>query len=523
MRRLDHLVPRFGALLLAFAAATAWAQAPSDARVALVIGNGEYKSGALKSSPGDAKAVAKALKLLGFEVVELTDGTRAEMHAALARTQEAMRGGVKIGLLYYSGHALQFGQRNYLIPVDAQLSGPGDVLAQTVDVQAVLEVFDKSGNRSNVFVFDACRDHPFSTSASGSGLAQMEAPPGTFLAFSAAPGEVADDKPMESGRGIYTHHLLNGLGQPGIKLEDLFKGVRFQVRKQSQGRQLPWESTSLEDDFHFGSAGQDSAEAAPPQPAAAGTAANARGDQESFSSEFVLGTTRFSGSFKADPKAESVSGTGNVTWADGSSFEGTLVAGKRQGLGKFSWGNGQRYEGQWQDDQPQGPGMLWFASGDVYEGTVRDGAPAGQGRMRFANGDRYIGDFENGIAHGRGTFTWASGQTMSGQWVQGRVEGPATVRFVNGDVYEGTVLQGRPNGTGRMSYRTGDVYAGQFNAGVPEGEGNYAWPNGDRFVGRWLKGRREGPGVMTWRNGDRWIGRYSADAQAEGEWVAASK
>jgi hypothetical protein len=394
---------------------------------------------------------------------------------------------------------LQFGQRNYLIPVDARLAGPGDVLSKTLDVHAVIEVYESAGNSSNVFVFDACRESPFSASASGRGLAQMEAPPGSFLAFAAAPGEVAEEGPQGTGHGLYTHHLLAELGRTGIKLEDLFKRVRYQVRKHSQGRQLPWESTSLEEEFHFDAG------------------------RTTFTAEFVAGTTRFVGNFQPDAKNKTYSGTGKVIWANGNLFDGTLVEGKREGRGRYVWADGQRYEGDWRNDRPQGNGLLWFANGDVFEGTIEDGEPSGPGRMRFASGDRYVGEFKAGKIHGRGAYTWASGQTLVGRWDAGRVEGAATMRFVNGDVYEGEVAQGRPEGRGRIAYRSGDVYDGQFKGGLPDGEGVYTWPNGDRFVGRWAAGRREGPGVMTRPNGDRCEGRYSSDTQAEGQCTQAVK
>jgi hypothetical protein len=514
---------RLGAWALVLGAASAFAQPPAESRFALVVGNGAYKSGALPAPALDAKAMAETLRGFGFKVIELIDGNLADMQAALAQAAETMRGGLTIGLFYYSGHALQFGQRNYLVPVDARLAGPSDVLAHTLDVQGVVQVFERSGNRSNVFVFDACRDNAFGASASARGLAQMEAPPGTFLAFAAAPGEVADDNGSTTGHGLYTHHLLSELKQSGGKIEDLFKRVRFQVRKQSQGRQLPWESTSLEDDFQFeptlalvaeapgaGRPRQDGGDAPPVRP-------------EAFRADFFAGSTQFSGSFKPDPSNQSWSGTGQMKWANGGVFEGTLVAGKREGHGKFAWADGQRYEGQWRNDQPNGQGMLWFTDGGVYEGSVVDGQPTGQGRMRFASGDRYVGELQRGLAHGRGAYTWASGQTVVGLWVAGRVEGSATLRFVNGDVYEGELVQGLPEGQGRMAFRSGDIYMGRFKAGHPDGEGVYAWPNGDRFTGRWVAGQREGPGVMTLRNGDRWEGRYSANAQAEGQWILVAK
>jgi hypothetical protein len=155
-------------------------------------------------------------------------------------------------MLYYAGHGLQLDWRNYMVPVDAKLNSAADVAGQTVDVNAVIEAFKGAGNRMNILVLDACRDNPFSGGTSaGKGLAQVDAPPGTFLAYATAPGNVAEDGDVKSGNGLYTQYLLQELKKPTSKIEDVFKRVRLNVRKQSEGRQVPWESTSLEDDFFF--------------------------------------------------------------------------------------------------------------------------------------------------------------------------------------------------------------------------------------------------------------------------------
>ena len=227
------------------------AQSSADVRVALVIGNAAYPSAPLITPSNDAKAVGDTLRGLGFKVFEARDASKLQMEAALVQAQDAMQGANAVGVLFYSGHALQLGWRNYMIPVDATLSAPQDVASNAMDVQKVVEAFRRSGSRMNVFVLDACRENPFGVSASGRGLAPMDAPPGTLLAYSAVPGEVGDDGDVGNGHGLYAHYLLRELGQPGAKVEDVFKRVRFQVRKQSQGRQVPWESTSLESDFVF--------------------------------------------------------------------------------------------------------------------------------------------------------------------------------------------------------------------------------------------------------------------------------
>ena len=117
----------------------------------------------------------------------------------------------------------------------------------------MIDAFKAAGNRMNIVVLDACRDNPFAVSASSKGLAPVDAPPGTFLAYATAPGNVAEDGDAKSGNGLYTQFLLEELKRPTAKIEDVFKRVRLNVRRQSQGRQIPWESTSLEDDFYFNS------------------------------------------------------------------------------------------------------------------------------------------------------------------------------------------------------------------------------------------------------------------------------
>ncbi len=229
------------------------AQAPLDIRIALVIGNAAYAGSAALANPAnDARAMGEVLKTLGFNVVEVRDGSKAQMTDALAKVRETLKGKQGVGLLYYAGHGLQLDWRNYMVPVDAKLTKAADVAEQTVDLNSVIDAFKSAGNRMNIVVLDACRDNPFAGSAAtGKGLAQLDAPPGTFLAYATAPGNVAEDGDAKSGNGLYTQYLLEELKKPTAKIEDVFKRVRLNVRKQSQGRQVPWESTSLEEDFVF--------------------------------------------------------------------------------------------------------------------------------------------------------------------------------------------------------------------------------------------------------------------------------
>ena len=254
----DRIVKALGhmmTLVLTVTAVTclprAHAGSQSDTRVAIVIGNAAYPFAPLANPTNDARAVSETLKGMGFTVFEVRDASKAQMQAAIAQANAALKGRNGVGMLYYAGHGLQLDWHNYLVPVDAQLNSAADVRSQTVDIQTVMDAFRSAGNRLSIVVLDACRDNPIVDSATGKGLAQLDAPPGTLLAYATAPGSVAEDGDVRDGNGLYTYHLVREMKQPGAKLEDVFKRVRLQVRRQSDGRQVPWESTSLEDDFYF--------------------------------------------------------------------------------------------------------------------------------------------------------------------------------------------------------------------------------------------------------------------------------
>jgi TPR repeat protein len=221
-----------------------------EARVALVIGNGAYKDSPLKNPPNDARAVAAALKELGFKVDLVLDGGRKRMLEAVRLFgQKLTEGG--IGLFYYAGHGMQVKGANYLIPVGADIATEEDVTTEALDANTVLARMDSAKNRVNLVILDACRNNPFARSfrsASG-GLAQMEAPSGTFVAFATAPGSTASDG--DGRNGLYTQHLLRAMKEPGLKVEEVFKQVRVGVKRASHDAQVPWDSSSLTGEFYF--------------------------------------------------------------------------------------------------------------------------------------------------------------------------------------------------------------------------------------------------------------------------------
>lgn len=222
--------------------------ASGERRVALVIGNSAYKEAPLKNPVNDAHDVASALRKLGFEVIEKTNVAQKEMNRAIVQFGEKLNTGT-VALFYYAGHGMQVKGKNYLIPVDAQIQSEASVRSEAVDVDSVLDQLTVSS--LNIVILDACRNNPFERRfrSMGGGLAQMDAPKGSLIAYATAPGKTAADG--ESRNGLYTQELLKHIQTPGLPLESVFKRVRVGVMTASGEAQMPWETSSLTGEFFF--------------------------------------------------------------------------------------------------------------------------------------------------------------------------------------------------------------------------------------------------------------------------------
>jgi hypothetical protein len=221
-----------------------------EKRTALVLGNGAYPSSPLRNPVRDARGMAAALRGHGFEVTLLEDAGQKETRRAINELGKKLREG-GVGLFYYAGHGLQVGGRNYLVPVDAAIQDENEVEIEAVDVAGVLSRMDAARNRLNLVILDACRDNPYARSFRSPvrGLASIDAPAGTLIAYATAPGRVARDG--TGANGLYTGELLRAMAVPGLRIEDVFKRVRQSVQQQTNGEQVPWESSSLVGDFVF--------------------------------------------------------------------------------------------------------------------------------------------------------------------------------------------------------------------------------------------------------------------------------
>lgn len=221
-----------------------------EKRVALVIGNSAYEIGALANPANDAKDLATTLRKLGFDVTEIINKPRKEMELSIREFGNKIKNG-GVGLFYFAGHGVQIKDRNYLIPIGANIEKEEDVEFEGVDVGRVLGEMNAAQNRLNIVILDACRNNPFARSfrSSNSGLAQIKAPSGTIISYATAPGEVASDGTGKNG--LYTQEFLKYIQEPGLEIGIVFRRVRESVEQKSGNKQTPWENSSIKGEFYF--------------------------------------------------------------------------------------------------------------------------------------------------------------------------------------------------------------------------------------------------------------------------------
>jgi formylglycine-generating enzyme required for sulfatase activity len=225
--------------------------ASNGKRVALVIGNGAYTNAPpLKNPPNDARDMAATLRALGFDVTNGMNVNQRDMKRLIREFGQKLKTGGS-GLFYYAGHGVQSKGRNYLIPVDANITSEAEVEDSGVDVSLVLNFMDDAQNGLNIVILDACRNNPFSRSfrSASNGLAQVDAPTGTLIAYATAPGRVASDGTGQNG--LYTSELLKQMRVAGLSATEMFMRVRAEVMKQTANKQVPWEASSLVGAFYF--------------------------------------------------------------------------------------------------------------------------------------------------------------------------------------------------------------------------------------------------------------------------------
>ncbi|PBC07827.1 caspase family protein [Mesorhizobium sp. WSM3859] len=246
-----------GLILLFHAAFGAQAAAPDSKRVALVIGNSKYVNAvALPNPANDARLIASTLRNAGFEVIEGVDQDNAGMHSLISKfTEESYN--ADLAVIYYAGHGMQVDGKNYLIPVDAELTAPAYLKTRTVQIDEFMAALP-ADPAVGIIILDACRDNPLARTLAaalpksrslGAGLAPVDAKAdgmgtgGVLIAYATDPGAIAFD-----GNGVdspYSLALAKHLTEPGVEIQSALTRVRGEVTEATQGRQRPWHNASL--------------------------------------------------------------------------------------------------------------------------------------------------------------------------------------------------------------------------------------------------------------------------------------
>ncbi len=223
----------------------------SGKRAALVIGNAAYRSGPpLKNTLNDAHDMEDMLLGAGFSVTKVVDGELQSMTSALDEFSQRLVG-ADIALLYYSGHGIQAGGENYLMPVDAAIRSESELRYKAVAVGQVLALMEDSGARASIVILDACRDNPFASGwRSGTrGLSAMDSPTGSIIVYATKPGGVSADG--EGRNGTWTGAFLRYAREPGMELTKALLRTRVDVMAQTNGQQVPWENSSLVEEIYL--------------------------------------------------------------------------------------------------------------------------------------------------------------------------------------------------------------------------------------------------------------------------------
>jgi len=234
----------------------------AEQRYALVIGNGAYENiDPLANPPNDVRLVSETLEAVGFEVTLLVDANKRQMDDAARKFARALddAGRNTVGLFYFAGHGVSYEGENWLIPLGADIKEGVDIEYATVSANKVLKLMEGARNATDILILDACRNSPFrgfslsGTRALTRGMSRMDAPAGSYIAYSTAPGEVAND-----GLGDYSPFAAAFAAEvmtPRVSIGDMMIDVRNRVKESTKGLgsspQTPWDASSLTGRFLF--------------------------------------------------------------------------------------------------------------------------------------------------------------------------------------------------------------------------------------------------------------------------------
>ncbi len=545
--------------------------APAGAaeRVALLIGNNTYPTSPLRNAVNDSQDLGAVLRELGFKTIVKENTSRLEMISALQEFGKALDG-AEAALFFYAGHAMQFKDRNYLVPIDAVMASEDDVTFFSVEVGQVFDRMVRARTRFNFVILDACRDNPFRDSfkVTASGLAQMSGPSGTLIAYATAPGATAADG---FGRnGVYTGHILENIKIPDMPVEVLFRKVRESVERDTKRLQTPWELSSIKGDFVFNSTGRSAAgrSATGSGPSADVSAqlelqfwksvqdSTRAGDMQAYLDKYPNGVfaalarnridSLLGRSTRVEPPATPPAKSAPPVAPAPATLASAEPAASRQAVAPGSAASvpakteipkvvEKKPAGETAREKPAETAAVSTAPAasaapspvpaatpppkPVDDLPGREIAP-GVRELTFADGSVYVGALRGLKLHGKGQYT-SQAFKYEGEFKEGLKHGAGAYAWENGDRYEGEFAEDRPNGKGKYEFANGDSYEGEVKAGVVEGRGIYVTKPGDRIEGTFVGGRANGPGIYRFASGDRYEGELvDGSPQGKGRYYA---
>lgn len=245
--------PIYGFRKIAMAEASIDNNEVKQRKIALVVGCGRYEhEGYLGNPLNDAIGVKESLESLGFDVMHIENPSLKDLKIGIDDFGAELEK-YNVGLFYFAGHGIQVKGLNYLVPADANLKNERTVEYDCVQVDRILSHMESAKTTVNLLILDACRNNPFERNwgrdLSQRGLAVMDAPKGSLIAYSTSPGKTASDG--EGKNGLYTGELIAEIKSADLTVNQLFQKVRKSVMEKSKDKQVPWESTSLTADFYF--------------------------------------------------------------------------------------------------------------------------------------------------------------------------------------------------------------------------------------------------------------------------------
>ena len=270
---------RLMALSMAAALLTLAAPAHAEKRVALVIGNNDYKNvPKLQKAVNDARTMGDTLKQLGFSVMVAENQTRQAFSQTLLQFDATIQPG-DTAFFFFAGHGFEIAGQNYLLPTDVPAATEGqEELVRDASILAdrVVERLQRRGTRTAILVFDACRNNPFERSgtravAGGGGLAPMtQLPEGVFSVFSAGPRQTALDRLSnndDNPNSVFTRIFAKELLKPGDNLVQVAQRTRRVVSEMADTvshKQIPVYFDQMVDDVFLNGLAKAPAEAAKP-------------------------------------------------------------------------------------------------------------------------------------------------------------------------------------------------------------------------------------------------------------------